>query len=167
MAPDKIKQVASPLLDAVGAVARDVAAADGRLLVAFSGGLDSTVLLHAVARVDCRCVVEAWHVDHGWRPASAQWAQHCVEVAASLGIHCSVDRVEASPQPGVSPEEAARLARYAAFSQRLEPADTLVTAHHGDDQLETLLLRLLRGTGVAMGLPWLSAMRWNDSTKVW
>lgn len=132
------------------ALATCIEAADRpeRVVVAFSGGLDSTVLLHACARLEARPPLAAVHVDHRLHPDSASWARHCADVAAALGIDCAVLEVDAAPAPGQSPEAAARVARYAALERWLGGGDLLVTAHHGDDQLETLLLRILRGTGV-------------------
>jgi tRNA(Ile)-lysidine synthase len=119
-----------------------------RIVVAFSGGLDSTVLLHALVQLGLGARIEAHHVDHGLHADSPRWAAHCADVARLLGVPCSVHRVDAGPGPGESPEAAARGARYRALEAQLETGDTLVTAHHGDDQLETVLLRLLRGSGI-------------------
>ena len=121
-------------------------AGDERVLVGFSGGLDSTVLLHALHRVTER--LAAVHVDHQLQAESSNWAQHCRRVAESIGIDCAVLAVDAAAQPGDSPEAAARAARYKAWADFVAPDQLLVTAHHADDQLETLLLRLLRGAGV-------------------
>jgi tRNA(Ile)-lysidine synthase len=122
-------------------------APSGRLWVAFSGGLDSHVLLHALARSAAGGAVRAIHIDHGLQFESPAWAEHCHAVCRQLGVELVTRPVEARPQPGESPEAAARRARYAAFSALLEPGDLLLTAHHQDDQAETLLLQLLRGAG--------------------
>lgn len=140
--------VEARLLDAVGAVVRAAVASDGRVIVACSGGLDSTVLLHAAARAGQPDAVEVLHIDHGWHPDSGDWAMRCAHEAKRLGLRCRVERIDAAPLAGRSPEEVAREARYAAFARWLAPGDTLLTAHHGDDQLETMLIRLLRGAGV-------------------
>ena len=118
--------------------------------IAFSGGLDSTVLLHLLgrARSQLAAPVEAVHVDHALQSASAAWAAHCREVCRQLEIPLQVLSVDAHPTPGQSPEAAARQARYAALSELQRGDEMLLTAHHVDDQAETLLLQLLRGAGV-------------------
>lgn len=119
-----------------------------RLTVGFSGGLDSTVLLHALAHLrPAGLQLDALHVDHGWRPESADWARHCIARATALGVGCRVLRIEARAAPGESPEAAARTARYAALAGRLDAGSALLTAQHADDQAETVLLMLLRGAG--------------------
>lgn len=92
-------------------------------------------------------VLHAAHVDHALHPDSAQWAEHCRAVCADLGIPCQTVRVHAKADSGISPEAAARRARYQALAGLMEPGDCLLTAHHQDDQAETLLLQLLRGSG--------------------
>ena len=118
--------------------------------VAFSGGLDSTALLHllGLARSQLAAPVEAVHVDHQLQSASAAWTDHCREVCRQLEIPLQVLTVDAHPTPGQSPEAAARQARYAALSEMHRGDEMLLTAHHVDDQAETLLLQLLRGAGV-------------------
>ena len=115
--------------------------------VAFSGGLDSTVLLHALAKSRRFTRLLAVHVDHQLHAESAIWAAQAQAEAASFGVDCRVDRVTPEVTAGQGIEAAARVARYAALAERLEPGDWLVTAHHLDDQAETLLLNLLRGSG--------------------
>jgi len=134
------------LLAAVGAVVG--AGSAGRVIVAYSGGLDSSVLLAAAARCGRNAAIEALHIDHGWHSDSKLWSAQCIKVSAELGLVCRVERLDAPSKPGLSLEEAAREARYRAFERWLEPGDTLLTAHHGDDQLETMLMRVLRGSGV-------------------
>lgn len=118
--------------------------------VGFSGGLDSTVLLHALAALRGRLSVPlaAIHVDHALQAGSAGWAAHCRRQCEQLGVPLSCLRVDAAPAHGESPEAAARAARYAAIARILGPRAMLLTAHHLDDQAETLLLQLLRGAGV-------------------
>lgn len=116
--------------------------------VAFSGGVDSTVLLAALARLRLHAPLRAVHVDHGLHPESAEWSLQCAAVAAELGVPCAGVRVTVARDSGLGLEAAAREARYAALESLMSAGDLLLTAHHGDDQLETLLLRLMRGTGV-------------------
>jgi len=119
-----------------------------RVTVAFSGGVDSTVLLAALVRLKLRAPLRAAHIDHGLHPESAGWNAHCAAVAAELGIPFVGVPVTVARDSGLGLEAAARTARYAALEQLMTPGETLLTAHHGDDQLETLLLRIMRGTGV-------------------
>ncbi len=121
---------------------------EGPVLVAFSGGMDSSTLLHLAAR-DPRIRargLRAVHVDHGLHPQSGAWAQACAQTCGQLGIALEVRRVAVVSQ-GEGLEAAARAARHAAFAEVLAPGELLATAHHRDDQAETVLLRLLRGAG--------------------
>lgn len=125
--------------------------------IAYSGGLDSRVLLRlcaelARARQDFRCT--AVHVHHGLQTAAEHWAEQCRTTCEAEGVAFRLLRVDARPRPGQSPEEAARAARYQALATLMGTGDTLLTAQHRDDQAETLLLQLLRGAG----LPGLAAM---------
>jgi tRNA(Ile)-lysidine synthase len=117
--------------------------------VAYSGGLDSTVLLHAMAglREGLGARLHAVHVDHGLSPAAAEWGEHCRAQCERLSIELAVLRVDARPVDGEGVEAAARRARYRALTGVVGPGDCLLTAHHQDDQAETLLLQLLRGGG--------------------
>jgi tRNA(Ile)-lysidine synthase len=92
--------------------------------------------------------LRALHVDHGIHADSPRWEAHCRSAAAALGVAYECMRVEVPRASGLGLEAAAREARYAALGARLEAGELLVTAHHADDQLETLFLRMLRGTGV-------------------
>ncbi len=118
--------------------------------IAFSGGLDSTVLLHVLAdlRGEFTFGLRAIHFDHGLQAQSQAWVQHCRTVCAGLGIELCCRAIEARAARGESPEAAARGARYAALAELIDAEDLLLTAHHQDDQAETLLLALLRGSGV-------------------
>ncbi|MFK7830724.1 MAG: tRNA lysidine(34) synthetase TilS [Congregibacter sp.] len=116
-----------------------------KLYVGFSGGLDSTVLLHALA---ARAVpgLRALHVDHSLQDDSVQWQAHCKRICSDWGIPLRSAQLLVEAQ-GRGIEAAARDARYDWFESCLEPGDTLLLAHHLDDQVETLMLRLLRGAG--------------------
>ncbi len=118
--------------------------------VAFSGGLDSTVLLHLLADLATREVLpplSAVHIHHGLQAAAEAWPEHCQVVCDALGVPLKVIHVQVATT-SASLERAAREARYAAFGQLLAPGDVLLTGQHQDDQAETLLFRLLRGAGV-------------------
>ncbi len=116
--------------------------------VCYSGGLDSSTLLHALWRAALR-PLQALHVDHGLQPQSQDWARRCAAVCAALDIPLQVLRVEVAPAHRQGPEAAARAARYEALRKVMHSGDVLVLAHHRDDQAETVLMRLLRGTGIA------------------
>jgi tRNA(Ile)-lysidine synthase len=118
----------------------------GRLFLGFSGGLDSTVLLHLLCRRGFSPKVI--HVHHGLSPLAAEWALHAKKVADHYGLECEVIRLEGAPSPGESVEAWARQARYRAFEALLTAgSDILFLGHHLDDQAETVLLQLLRGAG--------------------
>ncbi len=120
-----------------------------RYWLAYSGGRDSHVLLHATAALRRQLPGElrAIHVDHGLSPDAPRWAAHCRMVCKGLDVPLRIRRVDARPRRGESPEAAARRARYEAIADLMAPGDCLLTAHHQDDQAETLLLQLLRGSG--------------------
>ena len=140
------------------------------LAVGLSGGADSTALLIA-------CVqrwpgqVSAVHVNHGLQVAAELFESHCAALCARLGVALLVQKVNAQPAPGQSPEDAARIARYKAFEavalagQAQAAIKTIALAHHADDQVETLLLALSRGAG----LPGLAAMpaQWQRAGLQW
>jgi tRNA(Ile)-lysidine synthase len=122
----------------------------GRCFVGFSGGLDSTVLLHAAARA-AHGRVTAVHVNHALHTDATAWQEHCRRTAAALDVAFSSHQVR--PGGGRGLEARARRARYRAFERCLtEPGDVLLLAHHRGDQAETVLLRLLRGRGL-YGMP--------------
>jgi tRNA(Ile)-lysidine synthase len=98
--------------------------------------------------------LRALHVDHGLRPASKQWAAQCRALARDLHVPLKILTAKVARAPGTSLEAAARDARYRLLASALHPGEILLTAHHSDDQLETVLLQLLRGSG----LPGISAM---------
>ncbi|CAM4463138.1 MAG: tRNA(Ile)-lysidine synthase [Legionellaceae bacterium] len=118
--------------------------------IAFSGGLDSCVLLDLLIRMQSELNInlKAIHIHHGLSENADQWQQHCEKIALHYGIPLQTIGVNAKAKKGESPEAAARNARYQAFKKIIETDDVLLTAHHQDDQAETLLLQLLRGAGV-------------------
>jgi tRNA(Ile)-lysidine synthase len=121
-----------------------------RVLVAFSGGLDSTVLTHALVRRRRRFAsLRLVHVDHGLQAASAEWSKHCARQARTWRVPLISLNATIEQNRGESLEAAARDARYALIAGVLKPGEVLVTAQHRDDQVETLLLQLFRGAGVA------------------
>ena len=117
------------------------------VLIALSGGADSTALLH-LAATSGLLAPSAIHVHHGLQAAADDWAAHCQALCDRLGVPLRIARVQVDPADSAGPEAAARLARYAAFTDALPAGGLLLTAHHRGDQAETVLLRLLRGSGV-------------------
>ncbi len=120
-----------------------------RWLVAFSGGIDSSVLLHALARSGTDKPVQVVHIDHGLHAESAGWAAHCKASAEALDVSYLGIEVAVAGDTGSGPEAAARQARYAALLGVVMDGDCLLSAHHENDQAETLLLNLMRGSGPA------------------
>jgi len=118
-----------------------------RLFVGFSGGLDSTVLLHVAAAVTPG--VTAIHVDHGLHPDSACWEKCCGEICLQLGVRMMSERAN----PADDSEAAARAARYAVFDDLLGVNDLLLLGHHQGDQAETVLLRVVQGRAPLGMLP--------------
>ncbi|NIP73702.1 MAG: tRNA lysidine(34) synthetase TilS [Gammaproteobacteria bacterium] len=121
-----------------------------RYWVAYSGGADSHVLLHAMAGLGPglgAAKLRAVHVHHGLHPDADRWTDHCRAVCEALGVALDVVAVDARARRGQSPEAAARAARYRVLAERVGPAECLLTAHHMDDQAETVLLQLMRGAG--------------------
>jgi len=118
--------------------------------LAFSGGPDSACLLHLLLDAGHGDSLRVVHIDHGLDGESAERARRAVRIAEDLGTACRLERiridVRAHPH---GPESAARHARYARLCSLMHEGDHLLTAHHADDQVETLLLRLLRGSGPA------------------
>jgi tRNA(Ile)-lysidine synthase len=120
--------------------------------VAWSGGIDSTVLLHlmlAVRRAHPRLQLRALHVDHHLQAASAQFRAHCVRWARRWRVPLTVLDAQVDLAAGVSVEEAARDARQRCWREALQPGEQLLLAQHADDQVETTLMALLRGAGPA------------------
>ncbi len=118
------------------------------LIVGFSGGLDSTVLLHVLASIpSIKSKLIAQHVNHGISEHAIQWEQHCESICHSWGITHRTTQVEFDRSKNL--EEHARVARYNVFSQALTKNSVLILGHHLDDQAETVLLQLFRGAGIA------------------
>ena len=115
--------------------------------VAYSGGMDSTVLLH-LARAAALPKLTAVHVHHGLQAAADDWAAQCAAQCADWQLPMQLIRVAVQSSHPKGPEAAAREARYTALQAHLPGGAALMTAHHAADQAETLLLRLLRGTGI-------------------
>ncbi len=122
-----------------------------RIVVAFSGGVDSAVLLDAAAR--CRPLeqVFAWHVHHGLQPQADDWLAHCEREAERIGVRFGATRLDGPAPGGTNLEAWARDRRYRALWDAVAQtrSQALLTAHHADDQLETVLMRLARGSGPA------------------
>ena len=131
-----------------------------RYVIAFSGGLDSTVLLHALVslRDELNIPIVAIHIDHGLQDTSKDWRDHCRKTADDLGVDFLCKAVNVQFESGKGPEASAREARYAALHAELAHNDWLLSAHHREDQAETLLLNLVRGSGPA-GIAGIGAIR--------
>ncbi len=108
------------------------------------------MLLHLLASITSQidAAVTAIHIDHGLQQQSIQWSRHCSDICRQLEMPLETLSLSLQPAPGESVEAQAREARYAAMQQLMRPGDILLTAHHRDDQAETLLLNLMRGSGV-------------------
>ena len=120
------------------------------LYVAYSGGGDSHVLLHGLMQqADCRDRVIAVYINHNLSEQDRRIQYCCAEICSQWGVTYRNITVDAQAKAGQSPEDAARRARYQALFALLGPKDILLTVHHQDDQAETLLLQLFRGTGLA------------------
>jgi tRNA(Ile)-lysidine synthase len=150
---ETVTQEASRLL-------REYVANGQRLTVAFSGGMDSSVLLHCVAalRQELQVALSTIHVHHGLSPNADSWAAHCKQRATELGIEHKTVHVVVDRASDEGLEASARQQRYAAFTQL--DTDWILLAHHLDDQAETVMHNLLRGCGV-MGMAGMPAVRAN------
>ncbi|HEV8694923.1 MAG TPA: tRNA lysidine(34) synthetase TilS [Lysobacter sp.] len=123
---------------------------EAALVVALSGGLDSMVLLHALASMPeaRKRGLRAVHIHHGLYGDADAWANHCEETCAALHVPLRSVRVEVARDGGEGLEAAARRARHAALAAELGDDEVLALAHHRDDQAETFLLRALRSSGI-------------------
>lgn len=125
---------------------------EGVFVIAYSGGLDSHVLLHAISKL--RALVNglkltAIHVNHGLSPNAANWQQHCEKISSALQIKLHSELILAKPSKGESIEAWARQVRYEQFKKYMNSKTILLTAHTQDDQAETVLLQMMRGAGPA------------------
>ncbi len=118
--------------------------------VGFSGGADSTALLHALKQLESQLEtpIQAIHVNHGIHDHADRWQEHCERFCRQQGIALVSLSINIDRNTGLGLEAEARHLRYQAMSALLKPGDSLLTAHHADDQAETLLLNLMRGSGV-------------------
>lgn len=140
----------------------------GALAVAFSGGMDSSVLLHALAQLQAARArgLRAIHVDHGLHADSARWTEHCRAFAAAADVALQSISVRVDRDSGTGLEDAARRARYAAFAGSMQTGEILALAQHRGDQAETVLLKLLRGAGPE-GLGAMRVLRNHGNGHLW
>lgn len=158
MASSRNKPNTDPVPAAIGRCLGNIADVDQTYVVCLSGGMDSMVLLHALLREAprfhvARKQITALHVNHGISPNAYHWERFCRAACADLGIGFQARRIAVDRASADGLENAARRARYRAFAAA--KADKLLLAHHQDDQAETLLFNLLRGSGLrgAAGIP--------------
>ncbi len=122
-----------------------------RFVVALSGGVDSVCLIHSLVQLKTQGKVSqdmhAIHIHHGLNESADQWQQFCEAFCAEHKVQLTTRKVEVANQGSI--ENAARESRYQAFAEFLTADDVLLMGHHADDQLETFMLRLLRGSGVS------------------
>jgi len=138
-----VEQSASPFSSSQS----NIQANSARFIIAYSGGLDSHVLLHLMHACQFNC--HAVYIDHGLQLASKGWADHCSTICDQLNIPFQSVSVNAKAAKGESPEASARTARYQALANLMQAGDVLLTAQHCQDQSETLLLQMLRTSGPA------------------
>lgn len=136
------------LLEHLGQWYRQLPNRPERIWVAYSGGRDSHVLLHALKRACPEIQLMACHVNHRLSAYSDDWASHCQQVADHLEIPFFTKTLSTQPNQGQSIEAWARQARYEWFQSLLKTGDLLCTAHTQNDQAETILINLIRGSGL-------------------
>ncbi len=148
MAGSRNKPFTEPVLQAAAACLVRYTRQRQSAVVGFSGGLDSTVLLHAASSLarDANLELSALHVHHGLSASADVWANACLQVCQKLGIPLTILRVNIPQKTGEGVEASARRVRHKALAGH--PADWILLAHHADDQAETVLHNLLRGAGV-------------------
>lgn len=135
-----------PVLEALTALELP---ANSKIWIAYSGGLDSTVLLHTSVQVFGSLRIRALHVNHQLSSSSDRWVEHCLRTAEQWNVDLTVDRVEVSTG---NLEHQARLSRYSMFRQRVGADEFIFTAHHRDDDIETLIWQLFTGRAM-IGIP--------------
>jgi len=119
-----------------------------RVFVAFSGGLDSSVLLHLLVSESREFEIIPWHFNHGLLEVAPRMEAFCIEQARRYGLEIRIDRLDLDSIDS-NIESEARRQRYDLFRQHSGAGDCIVTAHHADDQAETFMLNALRGSGSA------------------
>ena len=120
-----------------------------KICVSLSGGVDSIVLLNALNQsLNKDCSIRAIHINHNLVKDSQSWADFCKKTCDQIQIHIDIHSIEVNLTEGFGIEAAARKARYHKLQRSIKEGEWLMTAHHQDDQLETILLRMARGTGV-------------------
>lgn len=125
-----------------------IPASTRRVFVAYSGGLDSSVLLHLLISEARDYQILPWHVNHGLVEVAAQMEKFCIDETERLGLEIRIDRLDLADIDS-NVEAEARRQRYRLFRQHSRDGDCILTAHHADDQAETFLMNALRGSGVA------------------
>lgn len=122
-----------------------------KFLIAYSGGLDSHVLLHMMASIRESLAgfqIRAMYVNHGLQQEADSWSDHCQNACRELSVPFETTKLSLKKDTGESVEALAREGRYGALERSLQKGEVLLTAHHQNDQAETLLLQLFRGAGV-------------------
>lgn len=148
MVDSRNKPSTEPVRQTVAACLARFARQRQSVVVAFSGGLDSMVLLHAASSVATEAAIDisALHVHHGLSANADAWANCCGDLCEALGVPLTLRRVEVPSNTGEGVEAAARRVRHKALADH--SADWILLGHHADDQAETVLHNLLRGAGV-------------------
>lgn len=156
------KPKSNNIIDSTKAVLKTYIKKNDHIIVALSGGIDSTVLLDLLNSLSkpLQFTLSAIHVDHGISQNAKQWSKFCCNLCRILNIPIAITHLKISKETGCSLEAAARTARYQVFSRLF--ADYVVLGQHRDDQAETLFLQLLRGAGTR-GLAGMPIVRKQDS----